>query len=229
MAVEGINAFQNFSTAVNFHQSSKQPQTDKAQNFSQNGHTPLPSKKDYTTPVVVAAVALAALGTGIYAHKTGKLGSMFSTKVQKLNKKIDNVIEASMAEAKKVVSENCSNDIVNLPAVDAAAGQRSADITKAERFHQAATWIEEAYKTAFSKAALSDEKNMFNYIHEYMNDGRTALAQMYVQMPEAEANIRIERFVNDIKNIDSHTGMTSEKFVEDLRNLFMPQAREAIK
>ena len=106
---------------------------------------------------------------------------------------------------------------------------RSADPAQPERFHQAATWLEEAYKKAYSKAELSDGKNMFNYIHEYMNDGKTALAQMYVQMPEAEANVRIRQFVEDISAMDKHTGMTAEKFVKDLKEIFMPKAREALK
>ena len=231
MAVEGINAFQNFSNAVNFHQSAQKQQTDKGTGASKN-HTPLPPKKNYTTPIVVGAVALAALGTGIYAYKTGKFAKAASNgaaSVQKIKDKIARIKENSLAEANRVINDNSPNGIINLPIIDHSAGMRSADPAQPERFHQAATWLEEAYKKAYSKAELSDGKNMFNYIHEYMNDGKTALAQMYVQMPEAEANVRIRQFVEDISAMDKHTGMTAEKFVKDLKEIFMPIAREALK
>ena len=229
MAVEGINAFQNFSNAVNFHQATGTARSDKKSISTQSQHTSLPPKKDNTTPIVVGAIALAALGTGIYAHKTGKLGDIFSTRTQRLTKKVNKLINQYMNKAKQVINENTHGGMINLPGIDEAAGRRSADINKTERFHQAATWLEEAYKTAFSKAQLSDGKNMFNYIHEYMKGGKTALAQMYVQMPEAEANIRINKFLDDIKQMDNHTGMTAEEFLKDLTDVFMPQAREAIK
>lgn len=223
MAVEGINAFKNFSTTVNFHQSANQ-RTNTTANTGQGGHKPLPPKKNknYTTPIVVGAVALAALGTGIYAHKTGKLGEVFSSKAQKLNKKINDVIHKSMSKANEVIAENTApNGMVNLPAIDAAAGLRSIDITKAERLHQAATWLEEAYKNAYSRAQLSDGKNMFNYIHEYIKSGRTALPEIYTKMPAEEANIRIQKFADDIKKMDSHNGMTSESFIKDFKEVFM--------
>ncbi len=229
MAVEGINAFQNFSNTVNFQQSAQKTKQNTTTNASQN-HTPLPDKKkNYTTPIVVGAVALAALGTGIYAYKTGKFAKSGGQSLQKITEKIAKIKEAHINEANRIINDNSPNGMINLPVIDSAAGMRSADKAQPNRFHQAALWLEEAYKQAYSKANLSDGKNMFNYIHEYMNNGRTALAQMYVQMPEAEANARISQFAKDISAMDKHTGMTAEKFVKDLKEVFMPKAKEALK
>ncbi len=231
MAVEGISTFRQFSVGTNFHQSVAARQTNNATaNSSQKKHVPLPSKseKNYTSPIVTGAIALAALGSGIYAHKTGKLQNIIKAKTPKLNQKINDIIKNSLQKANEVISENTKNGIVELPVIDNAAGVWSTS-NRPEKFHEAATWLEEAYKSAYSKAKLEDGKNMFNYIHEYMNGGHTALAQMYVQMPEQEAAIRINKFITDIGELDKHTGMTAEEFVNALNNKFMPQAREAIK
>lgn len=228
MAVEGIKAFQNFPSAVNFHQSVPKTQAAQPTNISQK-NVNLTEKKNYTTPIVVGAIALAALGTGIYAYKTGKFTNAAGANISKIKERLAKIKENCINEANQVINDNSPNGMINLPVIDSAAGMRSADKAQPNRFHQAAVWLEEAYKKAYSKAELSDGKNMFNYIHEYMNNGRTALAQMYVQMPEAEANVRISQFVDDISAIDKHKGMTAEKFVKDLKEIFMPKAKEALK
>lgn len=189
-----------------------------------------PEKKSKTTSILTGAAVAAALGIGfgIYANKTG----MFKTGIKTINtaanaikEKISKVKANSMDELDRIIKDNTGIDGIHLDVIDRSAGMRSADLSQPERFHQAATWIEEAYKRAYSKAKLSDNNNMLNYIHNRVRTENNSLAQMYVQMPTAEANYRIKQFADDVASMDIHKGMTPQQFVKDMQEIFMPKAK----
>lgn len=189
-----------------------------------------PSNNNNKTSLITGAAIIAALGIGlgIYAHKTG----MLKAGVKKLNpsastikEKIAQVKANSMDEIDRIIRENTGIDGIHLDVIDNAAGIRSADLSQPERFHQAATWIEEAYKRAYEKAELSDNKNMLNYIYNRVNTENNTLAKMYAQMPEQEANMRMTQFAKDVAAQDIHTGMTVQQFVKDMQEIFIPKAK----
>lgn len=175
-----------------------------------------------------AVLAILGIGAGIYAHKTGMLkagAKKLNPTANLIKEKIANVKANSMDEIARIIRENTGIDGVHLDVIDNAAGIRSADLSQPERFHQAATWIEEAYKKAYAKAKLSDNNNMLNYIYNRVNNENNTLAKMYAQMPEAEAKIRMTQFAKDVTAQDSHTGMTAQQFVKDMQEIFIPKAR----
>lgn len=229
MAVESIGAFNNFSKSVNFQQTTKQAEPKVAATVKKDFKTTISENK---TPIVVGAIALAAIGAGIYANRGklfGKVSGALVSESKSILDKINRVKASCINEANKVIADNTVFGEIKLPVIDKAAGMRSADKTQPERFHQAATWIEEAYKQAYSKAKdLRDGNNMLNYIYNRVNKENTALAQMYAQMPEAEASVRMTQFAKDVTKMDKHSGMTVEKFVKDMKEVFIPKAKQEL-
>ena len=229
MALESVGAFNNFSKSVNFQQTTKQTEQKVAVPVKKDFKTTISENK---TPIIVGAIALAALGTGIYANKNklfGKVSGTLVSDTKKIIDKINKIKASSINEANKVIADNTVFGEIKLPVIDKAAGMRSADKNQPERFHQAATWIEEAYKQAYSKAkGLRDGNNMLNYIYNRVNKENSALAQMYVQMPAAEANVRMTQFAKDVAAMDKHSGMTVERFVKDMKEIFMPKAKQEL-
>lgn len=189
--------------------------------------------KDNKKGIITASIALALLGVGIYAHKQGLIKKITQTNVpdtlQLIKEKITQIKTSSMNEIERIIKENTAIDGIKLDVIDNAACIRSADKTQPERFHQAATWIEEAYKKAYSQAKLQDNNNMLNYIHNRINTENNALAKMYAQIPTEEAQLRAKLFAQDVAEMDIHKGMTPQKFVEDMFNTFIPKAKEDLK
>lgn len=190
----------------------------------------IPEKNSKTTSILTGAVVVAALGAGfgIYANKTGMFKSgmkTINTAANAIKEKVAKIKANSMDELDRIIKDNTGIDGIHLDVIDRSAGMRSADLSQPERFHQAATWIEEAYKRAYSKAKLSDNNNMLNYIHNRVKSENNSLAQMYVQMPTAEANFRMKQFADDVASIDIHKGMTPQQFVKDMQEIFMPKAK----
>ena len=229
MAVESIGAFNNFSKSVNFQQTTKQAEHKVAAPVKKDFKTTISENK---TPIVVGAIALAAIGAGIYANRGklfGKVSGALVSESKSILDKINRIKANCINEANKVIADNTVFGEIKLPVIDKAAGMRSADKTQPERFHQAATWIEEAYKQAYSKAKdLRDGNNMLNYIYNRVNKENTALAQMYAQMPEAEASVRMTQFAKDVTKMDKHSGMTVERFVKDMKEVFIPKAKQEL-
>ena len=133
MAVESIGAFNNFSKSVNFQQTTKQAEPKVTAPVKKDFKTTISENK---TPIVVGAIALAALGTGIYANR-GKIFNKAATAISTDSKIIDKInrIKAScINEAKKVIEDNTVFGEIKLPVIDKAAGMRSADKNQPERF-----------------------------------------------------------------------------------------------
>ena len=123
--------------------------------------------------------------------------------------------------------------MIDLEALDEAAGRKSADLTLgADRFHQAASWIETAYVEAYKTADLKGGKNMFDYIAERIGDHqRLGLPTMYVQMPKEEAEVRLMQFAKNIEaeNKGSKGKTTLEQFVKNMKEHYMPAAQKKIE
>lgn len=188
------------------------------------------NESDNKKSIAAGAGILAALAIGIAActHNSGAAKTSAKKIVStgdKIREKIGQIKQNSMEEIERIIRENTAIDGIHLDVIDDAAGRRSADLTQPERFNQAATWIEVAYKKAYAKAKLSDGKNMLNYIHNRINKENDALAQMYAQLPKEEAEVRMTDFAKDIIKSDIHTGMTAEQFIKDMQETFMPKAR----
>lgn len=128
------------------------------------------------------------------------------------------IIEKHRKEANRILTENIHNRIVDIPTIEKAAGIRSASLTEPEPFHQAASWLEEAYKFAYSRAEQKDGKNIFNFIHNRITKENNSLAKMYAQMPIDEAKARLWRFVCETNLKRTHNGMTGEEFFLDIVN-----------
>ena len=188
-----------------------------------------------TTPIVVGAVALAALGVAAYV-KRDKLGQLLKKgskqSTEKLQEKITQLKDKYRADAQRVLRENMDGSIVKIENIEPAAAIRSASPTEENKFHQAASWIEEAYLAGYSQAELKDGKNILNYIHTRIGSENNTLAQMYAQMPKEEAEIRLQQFATEAISKDTHTGMTPSEFIKDMWDVIIPKAKadlEALK
>lgn len=189
------------------------------------------SNKKNSNKSLLFGLGLLALGTLVY-WKREALGLSRTIKV--VAKKTNTELEAKikqlkityMSDAHRVLGENTHNNIVNLSAIEPAAAMRSASKTEHEPFHQAASWIEEAYKDAYSKAELRDGNNILNYIYKRVASENNTLAKMYAQMPKDEAQIRVKLFAVEATEKDKHIGLTVDKFVDYMINKLVPKAKQ---
>ncbi len=214
-------------------------QTVNPQGISAQTATPATSRQtksqNIKTPIVVGAVALAALGLTAYV-KRDKIGQLLKKggkqSTEKLQQKITQLKDKYRADAQRVLRENMDGNIVKIENIEPAAAIRSASPTEENKFHQAASWIEEAYLAGYSKAELEDGKNILNYIHTRIGAENNTLAQMYAQMPKEEAEVRIQQFAAEAISKDTHTGMTPSEFIKDMWDVIIPKAKadlEALK
>ena len=200
------------------------PQVTSAQTVAQPAAQPQNAKNTKkATSIVVGAVALAALGVTAYV-KRDKLGQLLkkSSKqsTEKLQEKITQLKDKYRADAQRVLRENMDGSIVKIENIEE------------NKFHQAASWIEEAYLEGYSRADLKDGKNILNYIHTRIGSENNTLAQMYAQMPKEEAEIRLQQFATEAISKDTHTGMTPSEFIKDMLDVIIPKAKadlEALK
>ena len=208
----------------------KQNQTAEIQKTSAEANVLKKSK----TPMIVAGATLAAV-CGVVYWKREALGLTKAAAknakggVEKLQEKIVKLKEQFKSKAQEVLKENTVNGMVKLESIEPAAAMRSASKTEHEPFHQAASWIEEAYIDAYSRAQLSDGNNILNYIYKRIGSEDNTLAQMYAQMPKQEAEIRIKQFVSEAVKKDTHNGMTPEKFIKDMWDNFIPNAKQELE
>ena len=187
------------------------------------------------TPIVVSAIALAALGATAYV-KRDKISQLIKNSSKqstaKLQEKITKLKEKYRSEALRVLNENMNGTVVKIENIEPAAAIRSATPNLENKFHQAASWIEEAYLEGYSRADLKDGKNILNYIHTRIGSENNTLAQMYAQMPKEEAEVRLQQFATEAISKDSHTGMTPSEFIKDMWDVIIPKAKadlEALK
>ncbi len=212
------------------------PQVTSAQTVAQPAAQPQNAKNTKkATSIVVGAVALAALGVTAYV-KRDKIGQLLkkSSKqsTEKLQEKITQLKDKYRADAQRVLRENMDGSIVKIENIEPAAAIRSATPDLENKFHQAASWIEEAYLEGYSRADLKDGKNILNYIHTRIGSENNTLAQMYAQMPKEEAEIRLQQFATEAISKDTHTGMTPSEFIKDMLDVIIPKAKadlEALK
>ena len=212
------------------------PQVKSSQTVAQPAAQPQNAKNTKkTTSIVVGAVALAALGGTAYV-KRDKIGQLLKKggkqSTEKLQKKITQLKDKYRADAQRVLRENMDGNIVKIENIEPAAAIRSASPTEENKFHQAASWIEEAYLAGYSQAELKDGKNILNYIHTRIGSENNTLAQMYAQMPKAEAEVRLQQFAAEAISKDTHTGMTPSEFIKDMWDVIIPKAKadlEALK
>ena len=250
----GANNFSKLATAQPKYSKAAAPQTPVN---TAPAAKPEANKKS-KTPYVAGAIALAAIaGVGIYGHKQGwfkkaakpaeniisdggKAGGAVQPKgknntpvASSIEKKIANLKAKFKSDADRVVNENRKGTMIDLEALDEAAGRKSADLTLgADRFHQAASWIETAYVEAYKTADLKGGKNMFDYIAERIGDHqRLGLPTMYVQMPKEEAEVRLMQFAKNIEaeNKGSKGKTTLEQFVKNMKEHYMPAAQKKIE
>ncbi len=233
MSVERItanNLFAKMRPATS--QQTLSQQTAAASSTAQKNQKSLNSQK--TKTIVLSAVALAALCGVTYwqRDKIGFIKKLGEKNIESLSGKITKLKQEFKADALRVLGENTHGNMVKLENIEPAAAMRSASPTEKEPFHQAASWIEEAYLAAYSRAKLSDGNNMFNYISKRIGQENNTLAQMYAQMPKQEAEIRIQQFADEIMAKDNHSGMTSVTFIKNMWEKFIPKAKndlEALK
>lgn len=187
-------------------------------------------KEKFKKTLVYGALALAVLGGAAYWQKDKlKLNKISKKKIdknlEKLTAKINDLKERYKADALRVLKENTQGTVVKLENIEPAAAIRSASPTEENKFHQAASWLEEAYKEAYSRAELKDNFNILNYIAKRIGMEDNTLAQMYAQMPKEEAEIRIKQFAAEAQQKDFHTGMTVDEFVQKMWEAFIPKAK----
>ena len=200
-------------------------------NFSAQQSTPIFEPKSNSNKLLFASVALLLIGGLVYFKRDvlglPKLVKSFSKpNLKKIEAKVAALKDKYRADAHRVLNENTHNNMVNLSAIEPAAAMRSASKTEENAFHQAASWLEEAYKGAYSKAELKDGNNILDYIHRRIGLEDNTLAQMYAQMPKPEAEIRVKQFALEALEKDSHSGMTADSFIESLLNKFIPKAKQ---
>ena len=250
MPVNGIVSF-----GVNGKDIAKNQQTNNRQSVNKTGQVSHLTNNDKKskTPVVVAAVALAALGvtTVVYGKKKGwfafkeqvkkesdKLKEITRQAIQKSGKDasktrsyVEEVTNKAKDEALRVLKENTSDGgFINLGGIEQGAGTKSCVPGLETRYHDAATWIEEGYLEAYSRSTLTDGNNILDQIYNRMANESNSLATMYAQMPEEEAAVRHETFATRALEKDTtHTGLTVEQFVKQTINELIPKAKESLK
>jgi len=202
--------------------------------FSAQQNSPIIENKQKNKKLAIAGLAILAIGGLIYWKRDSlglnKIKKNFTQKnLQKLEIKISELKTKYKPDAMRVLQENTHNNIVNIGAIEPAAAIRSASPTEKNSFHQAASWIEEAYKNAYSRAELKDGNNILNYIYRRIGTENNTLAQMYAQMPKEEAQIRARQFATEALKKDKHTGLTIEQFVSDVINKLVPKAKQDLK
>ncbi len=206
------------------------PSQSKAQTTFGINNSTQPKNNKKTKNILLAAIVLAVLG-GIAYVKREALGltkTIIKQSPKKLEEKINFLKDKYRPEATRVLNENTHNGMVNLGGVEHGAAIRSASPTEQDPFHQAASWIEEAYIKAYSKAQLSDGNNVLNYIHRRIGTENNTLAQIYAQMPKEECAIRLNQFANEAAKVDNHVGMTPEKFITSMTEKIIPKAKESL-
>lgn len=207
---------------------SRKTTVNKQQDFGQTQAAQPPKKSK--TPLIIAGLIIAAGAIALYAKKGAKTLSqpIFQQSTKQIEENINFLKNKYKPEATRVLNENTYNGMVNLGNIENAAAIRSASPTEQSPFHQAASWIEEAYIKAYSKAQLSDGNNILNYIHRRIGTENDALAQMYAQMPKEEYTIRLNQFANEAAKSDKHVGMTPEKFISIMIEKIIPKAKETL-
>ena len=225
MPVQSINANSAFSKMqLAPAQTTASKQTQKP---NIPAHKPEENGKLKNT-LVYGALALAVLGGAAYWQRSrlglDKIGNA-EKNLEKLTAKINGLKQKYKPDALKVLQENTVGDMVKLENIEPAAAIRSASPTEENKFHQAASWIEEAYKEAYSRAELKDDFNILDYIAKRIGMENNTLAQMYAQMPKEEAEIRIKQFAAEAQQKDFHTGMTVDEFVKKMWEAFIPKAK----
>lgn len=193
-----------------------------------NNNQPNSNKK--TKNILLATVALAVLGGLVYVKREalGLTKAIIKQSPKKSEEHINFLKDKYRPEATRVVNENTYNGMVNLGNIENGAAIRSASPTEQNPFHQAASWIEEAYIKAYSRAQLTDGNNILNYIHRRIGTENNTLAQMYAQMPKEECTIRLNQFANEAAKADKHVGMTPEKFITIMTEKIIPNAKESL-
>lgn len=198
---------------------------------AQQSFSVLDVSKNNNKKIFLTGLGVIALGLLVYFKRDAlgvnkKIKPIVKSSVKELEAKITQLKNTYKSEAHRVLKENTHNNMVNLSAIEPAAAMRSASKTEHEPFHQAATWLEEAYKDAYSKAELRDGNNILNYIYKRVASENNTLAQMYAQMPKEEAQIRVKQFAQEAMQKDNHIGLTSDKFVDYMLNRLMPKAKQ---
>ena len=191
------------------------------------------NSKNIKTPIVTGAAALAVLGVAYVARdkigltKLVKKGGTQS--LEKIQEKITKLKEQYRSEALRVLHENMNGNVVKIENIEPAAAIRSATPNLENKFHQAASWIEEAYLEGYSRADLKDGKNILNYIHTRIGNENNTLAQMYAQMPKEEAEVRLQQFASEAISKDTHTGMTPSEFIKNMWDVIIPKAKQDLE
>lgn len=203
-------------------------------NFTAQQNTPILDNKKSGQKITLTVLTLAALAGIAYWQRealglTKAIKSISNKGMQKLETKINQLKDEFRPKAQSVLKENTINGMVKLEKIEPAAAMRSASKTEKEPFHQAASWIEEAYKDAYSRAELKDGNNILDYIYRRIGAENDTLAQMYAQMPEKEATIRIKQFASEAIQKDTHNGMTTESFIKGLIEKVVPKAKENLQ
>ena len=225
MPVEGIGA-SNSLTKIAAAQPKYQKQAAPAvSTASVNINKEQKSKK---TPIVVAAVALAAIGSGVYvAKRKGWLGfekaakdvkdaaTQIKKETAKVAKETEKVAEQAgrkVADVRKLVEEKTNAEINEAKRVlaentkdnfvDLGAIENAAGIKSATKgdvdSFHKATWLEVSYKDAYSKASVEEGKNILDKVYNRIANENNSLAKMYAQMPKEEAAVRAEVFGKDL-------------------------------
>jgi len=198
---------------------------------AQQATSVLNNNKNTKNKIILTGLGLIILGSIAYWKRetlglTKAVKSISKPSIEKIETKIIQLKSTFKEDAQRVLKENTHNNIVNLSAIEPAAAIRSASKTESEPFHQAATWIEEAYIDAYSKAELKDGNNILNYIYKRVASENNTLAKMYAQMPKAEAEVRIKQFATEATQKDTHTGLTINQFIEYMTNKLVPKAKQ---
>lgn len=202
-----------------------------AKNFGAQQSTPILEPSSKSKKVLLSAATILLL-TGLVYWKRDALGlpklmkSFSEPNMKKIEAKVASLKDKYRSDAHRVLNENTHNNMVNLSAIEPAAAVRSASPTEENAFHQAASWLEEAYKSAYSKAELKDGHNILDYIHRRIGLEDNTLAQMYAQMPKAEAEVRVKQFTFESLEKDKHMGMSADDFINSLLNKLIPKAKQ---
>lgn len=206
------------------------PSFSKNQTKSNVNNNAQPQSNKKTKNILLATLALAVLGGLVYVKREalGLTKTLIKQSPKKLEEHINFLKDKYRPEATRVVNENTYNGMVNLGNIENGAAIRSASPTEQNPFHQAASWIEEAYIKAYSRAQLTDGNNILNYIHRRIGTENNTLAQMYAQMPKEEYTIRLNQFANEAAKTDKHVGMTPEKFISIMVEKIIPNAKESL-
>lgn len=203
--------------------------------------------------IVVASIALAAIGaTALYGHKQGwfkKAAKEVGTEIKNgsaeggaqrvaegagqtvektLTQKLEEINATTLDEITRLKDENRFGKGLKLDNMEKIAGDYSGDVNKENRFHFGANIVEQSYIDDFSNQELADGNNMVDkFANRIFTEKHDTLTKMYAQMPIEEAKERLNMLGKLIAEKDSHTGTTTfDKFVEDMINTHIPQAKK---